>query len=133
MTTVLPKNASKAAQAVYKTVHRKDTLPILTHIHLYTDNGWLIAESTNLETASRENIPARVENDIDICIPARTWKDWLAVVAKNYQCVIGLRYDPSVMILTAELVADGIKSRTTFKGMDSMEFPSIDNLLTATA
>lgn len=129
MTTLLPKNAAKACNAAYKTTFRKDTLQVLTHFHLYTQDGWLIVESCNLETASRENIAARVENEINLCVPARAFKDWMQVMAKNYSYTVKFWVDG--LTLKAEYVDNGVRSRTQFNCMTSNDFPPIDQFLPA--
>lgn len=135
MTTLLATKATKQLTAAYKTaqkVSNRNALPILTHFHLYTDNGWLIVESTNLESATRETIPCRVENEFDICIPARAFKDWMSVIAKNYKTPIKIWVDTKFNYLYAEINEDGARSRTRFSGIDSAEFPPVHNLLHAT-
>ena len=130
MLTLLSTNAAKPLTAAYKTSGKmKSSLPILNHIRIYTDNGCLMAESTDLETASREKIAARVDADIDICVPARAFKDWMQVIAKNYKTVVKMWVNYGV--LYAEITADGCRSKTSFVCLDSKDFPQIDQFLPA--
>ncbi len=129
MTTILPHKATKQLNAAYKTVFRKDLLPVLTHFHIYTQDKMLIVESFNLETASREKIECKLENEINICVPARAFKDWISVLAKNYPVPVNFKMDARTMILHAEIPL--AHSRTSFKCIDPDEFPAIDKFLPA--
>ena len=127
MTRLLPQNATKQLNAAYKTVYRKDTMPVLQHFHLYTEDGWLMVESTNLETASREKIACIVENEFNLCVPARAFKDWMAVLAKSYKVPVKI-YTNGLNLYT-EVNDNGTRSRTTFHCMTAFDFPVIDKLL----
>ncbi len=130
MTTILPHKATKQLNAAYKTAYKKtDSLPVLTHFHIYTHDNRLIVESFNLETASREKIECKIENEINICVPARAFKDWISVLAKNYPVPVNFKMDAKLMMLYAEIPI--ANSRTSFKCIDPDEFPAIDQFLPA--
>lgn len=129
MITIIATKATKQLNAAYKTVYRKDSLPVLTHFHIYTQDKMLIVESTNLENASREKIDCRVENEINLCVPARAFKDWMAVIAKSYNKTQQIVFFANSTELYAVITEDGCKSKTHFHGMSSADFPNIDKLL----
>lgn len=131
MTRVLSQYLYKAAKAAY--CKGTKTLPILNHYNLYTRDGYLHIEAVDTSgetwTLAAEQTPARVENEIDTCIPMRPFRDWLSVTAK-YKSVLEMTLDERTQIVTIRETpaADNgeplAPSRAQFKCLDAREFPA---------
>lgn len=137
MTTTLSQNLYKAARKAYAPASRacqaRKTLPILSHYHLYTRDGYMHLDAVDTSGDVWELLagksPARVETEIDTCVPMRPFRDWLGVTAK-YKTALTFSLDARTQNLTitekqtagsADVIAP---SRVTFKCIDPQEFPA---------
>lgn len=136
ITTLLP-TTYKAVKKVYSPSsklpkHYKE-IPVFHTVLLTTDNGYLrvVSVSWNNENSELEKtiecIPARIENDFSVCVPARAFYNWLSVSqltkeekAKGQSEQMVFAFDPTMQNLT---IRAG-NTKVTFKGIDALEFPN---------
>lgn len=92
------------------------TLPVLQCVLLETKNGELYLRGTNLEIGIEAKVPAKVEEEGVVAVPASTL---IQVVNLSVQKEISLRTEDG------GLVVDGSGSQTLIKSILADDFPSI--------
>lgn len=126
-TTVLQENLYTAAHKLATTkdesgraiIPSKSQLPVLTHILIRTENGEIALYATNLDEMKVVRVPARVENEFETCVPAKTFHDWLEVAPD----MLSFEYEANI----ATLHIRGGNSHCQVKCIDAQEFPPTDN------
>ena len=118
---VLQENLNKAISLVSRFVSPKAQLPILGNILLKAKNNKLTLAATNLESAISLTLPAKVEGEGEIGIPARTINE----VVTNLP----------LGVLNLELQKEQLKISTPnfssqLLGMNTADFPAIPILIT---
>lgn len=121
-TAVLSAEFYKGLKEVGASITSKSRLPILSCVHIYTWEGRLRLEATDLEHPSRVDVPARVNEEFNLCAPWRSLIDYVAISAHDGDC-LELVWDPAVCILTVR--GKGERYHAEFKGLDPAEFPPI--------
>lgn len=133
----LIENTRRAVLDVYSPASKlpKDMreFPILATVKLSTNEGRLQATMMQFDPKTESLqpvtafIPARVEDEFSICIPARSFRDWLSASLPNPE----EKTDPrchqmqfSVCPDTMILECRHMNTRVTFKGIDPREFPA---------
>lgn len=115
----LQENLAKGLNIVSRAVaSRTATLPVLTHVLLATDNGRLKIAATNLELGINCWIGAKVEEEGQITVPARTFTELVALLPPD-------RVDLEVSVRTSTLRVLSNRSDNNIKGIDAQEFPII--------
>jgi hypothetical protein len=126
MIKVLVEQMYKAVKEASKYADHK-TLPILNCIHAKTDEGRLVLTGYDLDEASRESAPYYGEDEIEFCVPAQPFRDWLKVAAECGE-VVTLQVGKTqrgrfiVPVLYCELQG-GLRSRAEFYAMDAKDYP----------
>lgn len=107
----------KGLHIASRAVSQNNTLPILSNILLTCEGNKLYFESTNLEIAIRHAIPVPVTNEGRVTLPAK--------LIHNY---VSLMNDEEIQLHVTEGFTVNITapaSKTTIKGLDPQDFPSI--------
>ena len=64
-------NLKNGLQIAGRIIGNTNTLPILNNVLLKTDNGLLYITSTNLEIGLRTQVRCKVEEEGEVCLPAK--------------------------------------------------------------
>src|ERR1700736_5532516 len=75
--TVTAGNLGQGLQVVSRAVSSRTTLPILNNVLMQTADNGLQLTATNLEIGIRQVIPAEVQEDGGITVPARLLTDFV--------------------------------------------------------
>jgi DNA polymerase-3 subunit beta len=116
--TVLQENLARGLNIVSRAVSPRSTLPVLANILLASDEGRLRLSATNLELGITAWIPAQIEEEGSITVPARTFSDLINTLPSNK---VQLTLNPSTQTLN---VRSGT-SNNDVKGIDAQEFPPL--------
>lgn len=117
--TILQENLSKGLTIVSKTVTSKGQLPILANILFNASKKGLKITTTNLETGINILLPAKVEKQGSLTVPARIITDFVASLP------------PDKVMLNADkekLEVSCLSYRAVINGMAASEFPHVPNL-----
>ena len=114
--TVLTDNLRRGLGFVNHAVSSRNQLPILLNFLIQAKKGELKFSATDLEIGISVNVPARVDEDGSITVPAKTFFDLVSNVPYE-KTTISLK-DSSL-----ELTSEKIKS--TFSTIPSSEFPKL--------
>ncbi|HJN92626.1 MAG TPA: DNA polymerase III subunit beta [Dehalococcoidia bacterium] len=106
---------------VGRAVATRSTLPQTSHVYISTDEGRLKLAATNLEIAITAWIPATVEDEGEITIPARLLSEFIASLP-NVE--VALTVAPRSK--QAQIVA--ARKDATISGMDAEDFPPIPTI-----
>jgi len=107
------------------------TLPVLHYARIFTHDGRIVIQTVDTSGDKWElnarPADARIEQEFDVCVPMKAFKDWLSVTAK-YKSVLDLSLDGMTLIVTEKYGEKGAKlpcaSRARFNCLSSAEFPS---------
>src|SRR5258708_239435 len=95
-------------------VSSRSQLPILLHILLETRNGKLYLYATDLEIGIEMSIPAIIEEEGSVAVPARLF----------FELITSLAADTIIIASTEQSVEiSGKKTHTTLQTMSKDEFP----------
>ena len=114
----LQENLTRGLAIVGRGVSTRGTLPILGNVLLKTDGGRLKLTATNLEIGVNCWVPAKVEDEGAITVPAKLFSDF----------VNSLPPGPIEISLNVRTKTVHLRSQTTeanVKGLDAEEFPII--------
>lgn len=127
MNRVLATDLYKALKKVKIT--KISASPILNHARIEFINGELLLTSTDLENTFESKCACILEEEWATCVPMQGKKnnykvypflDFIKVCA-GYNDLLAFTFDPKIQVITIKVV--GERSITTFKCMDSVEFP----------
>jgi len=116
--TSLQENLARGLQIAGRAVSTRGSLPILGNVLLRTENGRLKLTATNLEVGINVWVPAKVDDEGAITVPAKLFTDF----------VNSLPPGPAELSLNVRTKTVHLKSgpyEANFKGMDAEEFPII--------
>ncbi len=114
----LQENLTRGLAIVGRGVSTRGTLPILSNVLIKTDSGRLKLTATNLEIGVNCWVPAKVEDEGAITVPAKLFSDF----------VNSLPPGPIDISLNVRTKTVHLRSQTTeanMKGLDAEEFPII--------
>lgn len=114
--TCLQENLTRGLQVAGRGVSSRTTLPILGNVLLRTESGRLRLTATNLEVGITCWVPAKVEDEGAITVPAKLFTDF----------VNSLSPGPIELALNVRTKTVHIKSGAfdaNLKGLDAEEFP----------
>ena len=114
--TILQENLARGLGIVARATAARSTLPVLGNVLLATDGGLLRLSATNLEIGLTCWVPAKIEAEGAITLPAKTLVD-----------VVGT-YPNDEIKLTLDTAEQAVKvkcgkSQTKVKGIAASEFP----------
>jgi DNA polymerase-3 subunit beta len=116
--TSLQENLARGLQIAGRAVSTRGSLPILGNVLLRTENGRLKLTATNLEVGINVWVPAKVDDEGAITVPAKLFTDF----------VNSLPPGPAELSLNVRTKTVHLKSgpyEANFKGLDAEEFPTI--------
>ncbi len=114
----LQENLAHGLQIVGRGVSTRGTLPILSNVLLRTEGGRLKLTTTNLEVGLNCWVPAKVEDEGSITVPAKLFTDFVNTLSPG-------RIDLSLNVRTKTLHLKSGAYEANVKGMDAEEFPII--------
>ncbi len=114
--TILQENLSKALSIASRFVSSKVQLPVLSNFLLETKNGQLVVSATNLDLGVSVSVPAKVEKEGSIAVPARVLLELVAGLPKDK---IELIQENTAL----KVVSGG--HRSLVNGMMGSEFPKL--------
>src|SRR5258708_6250549 len=109
---------NKGLSVVGHALSSRSTLPILSCLHLFTEQGRLKVSATNLEVGITWELPATVEEEGAIALPARLLTEFVSSLPPG---------NVTLSVAQGELTAqiEGQRSRAHIKGMDPAEYPAL--------
>ena len=114
--SVTQQQLAHGLSTVSRAVSPRSTLPVLANVLVATDEGRLRFSATNLELGITCWIPAQVEEEGAITVPARTFSDLIGALPSD-------RVQLAVNTRTQTLNVRSGSSNTDIKGIDAQEFP----------
>jgi DNA polymerase-3 subunit beta len=115
--SVIQENLARGLQVVSRAVSARSTLPVLGNVLLRTEDAGLKLTATNLEIGVTYWVPAKVESDGAITIPARLFTDFVNSLP-NERIDLELQAGDMVEVRCGRYEAH-------LKGIDAEEFPAI--------
>ena len=116
--TCLQENLARGLQIAGRAVSTRGSLPILGNVLLRTEGGRLKLTATNLEVGVNCWVPARVEDEGAITVPAKLFTEFVNSLPPG-QAELSL----NVRTKTVHLRSGAFEAN--FKGMDAEDFPTI--------
>jgi DNA polymerase-3 subunit beta len=116
--TSLQENLARGLQIAGRAVSTRGSLPILSNVLLQTENGRLKLTTTNLEVGINVWVPAKVDDEGAITVPAKLFTDF----------VNSLPPGPAELSLNVRTKTVHLRSgpyEANFKGLEALEFPTI--------
>ena len=114
----LQENLTRGLQIVGRAVSTRGTLPILSNVLLRTDSGRLKLTATNLEIGVNCWVPAKVDDDGAITVPAKLFTDFVNNLPPG-------NIELSLNVRTKTLHLKSGQHEANMKGLDAEEFPII--------
>ncbi len=114
--TFLSDNLQNKISFLSHAVSVRGQLPILSNFLLEAKNGKLIISATDLEIGISSSVPANVEKEGRVTIPARNFSDLLANLGNQK---ISLELNEATLNLKSD------KTKATFQTMPAEEFPKL--------
>lgn len=114
--TVSPSALSAMLNLVSRAVSPRSTLPVLSNVLLETDEGGLRVTATNLDLTISAVVPASVEEEGRITVPARLLSEY---VASLDEAPCRMEVEERTQVLHISNAAQ----RTNLHGIDAVEFP----------
>lgn len=114
--SLLSENLQKKLLFANHAVSIRGQLPILLNFLIEAKNGNLTIKSTDLEIGISVNIPAKIEEDGEITVPAKTFSELINSIPSG-KITLTLRKEG------LELIGDKIK--TSFQTMPAEDFPKL--------
>ena len=116
--SVLQQQLSHGLGIVSRAVSPRSTLPVLANILVASDEGRLRLSATNLELGITCWIPANIEEEGAVTVPARTFADLVNALPAD---AVQLTLNSRTQTLNVRCGANS----TEIKGIDAQEFPPI--------
>ncbi|HET9847191.1 MAG TPA: DNA polymerase III subunit beta [Candidatus Dormibacteraeota bacterium] len=116
--SVTAANLGQGLQVVSRAVSSRTTLPILNNVLIQTGDSGLQLTATNLEIGIRQSIPAEVQEEGGVTVPARLLTDF----------VTGHPDEPLSMTLDRKTQSLAVKSNhfdANIRGIDPADFPPV--------
>jgi DNA polymerase III subunit beta len=114
--TVLSDNLRAGLSFAHHGISSRSQLPVLLNFLIEAKDGFLYISSTDLEIGIRTKVAAKVEEEGETTIPAKTFLDLLSNITQDK---VDLSTKDSVLELT------GQKIKTSFPTLPASEFPKL--------
>ncbi len=114
--TVLQENLAKALSVVSRAVATKPAVAVLANILLKEEGGGLQLSATNLEIGVRLGLPAKIEKEFAITIPAKLLTEFVSGMPKG---------QIEMEIKEGKLSISGKGFKAEMPGIEASEFPVI--------
>lgn len=123
---------AKGLSIVGRAVSTKTTLPVLNNILLATDTtgegGRLKLAATNLEISITVWVPAQVQEEGEVTVPARLLTEFVSSLAtQGKESAVQLTLDPQTLTLHVK----GGRNDANIKGIAAEDFPSLQSVTNA--
>lgn len=115
---ILQENLSKAVNTASRFASVKAQLPVLGNVLLSSKKTKIFVMSTNLEVSVSVSVGAKVEEDGDLCIPAKVLNDVISNLPKE---PVNLESDKDQL----KVASSGFSG--VILGMSSADFPKVPN------
>ena len=115
----LQENLAEGLTVVGRVVPTKSTLPVLSNVLVAAARGELQLAATNLEMAVAHRVPATVEREGQITLPARLLGDYVALLDRGQQ----LRLELQAKTRKVHLACG--RYEANIAGIDAEDFPPI--------
>ena len=116
--TCLQENLAHGLQVVGRGVSARGSLPILSNVLLKTDTGRLKLTTTNLEVGINHWVPAKVDDEGAITVPAKLFTDFVNSLSPG-------QIELSLNVRTKTLHLKSGAYEANIKGIDAEDFPII--------
>ncbi|MDE3111962.1 MAG: DNA polymerase III subunit beta [Chloroflexota bacterium] len=116
--TCLQENLARGLQLAGRGVSTRTTLPILSNVLLRTEGGRLKLTATNLEVGINCWVPAKVEDEGSITVPAKLFTDFVNSLPPG-------QIELSLNVRTKTVHIKSGPFEANLKGLDAEEFPII--------
>ncbi len=116
--TSLQENLARGLQIAGRAVSTRGSLPILGNVLLRTESGRLKLTATNLEVGINVWVPAKVDDDGAITVPAKLFTDFVNSLPPGAA-------ELSLNVRTKTVHLKSGPYEANFKGLDAEEFPTI--------
>ena len=114
----LVENLARGLQIAGRAVSTRGSLPILGNVLLRTEGGKIKLTATNLEVGINVWVPAKIEDEGAITIPAKLFTDFVNSLPPG-------QAELSLNVRTKTVHLRSGQYEANFKGMDAEEFPII--------
>ncbi len=114
----LQENLARGLQLAGRGVSTRTTLPILSNVLLRTEGGRLKLTATNLEVGINCWVPAKVEDEGSITVPAKLFTDFVNSLPPG-------QIEMSLNVRTKSVHIKSGPFEANLKGLDAEEFPII--------
>ena len=122
----LQEQLSRGLSVVSRAVSTKTTLPVLNNILIATEmgeeGGRLKLAANNLEFSITVRVPAQVQEEGEVTIPARLLNDFVSSIPKDSNVVLSL--DEQTLTLNVH----GARFDANIKGIAAEDFPALPSL-----
>jgi DNA polymerase-3 subunit beta len=115
----LQENLAEGLAVVGRVVPTKSTLPVLSNVLLATRDGELQLAATNLDLAVAHRVPASVEREGQITLPARLLADYVALLDHGQKAALELNEKTHKVHLACG------RYEANIAGIDAEDFPPI--------
>jgi DNA polymerase-3 subunit beta len=112
-------NLAEGLTVVGRVVPSKSTLPVLSNVLLTTRDGELQLTANNLELSVAHRVPAAVESEGDITLPARLLSDYVALLDHGQKVQLELNAKTHKMHLACG------RYEANVAGIDAEDFPPV--------
>ncbi|MEK6619636.1 MAG: DNA polymerase III subunit beta, partial [Chloroflexota bacterium] len=116
--TCLQENLARGLQIAGRGVSTRTTLPILSNVLLRTEGGRLKLTATNLEVGINCWVPAKVEDEGAITVPAKLFTDFVNALPPG-------PIDLSLNVRTKTIHIKSGPYEANMRGLDAEDFPII--------
>jgi DNA polymerase-3 subunit beta len=116
---ILQENLSKGLNGVLKFVDNKASLPVLSAILIEANKSGLLLSATNMETGVEVKLPARVEEEGKVAVPARGLVEYVNLLTQGK---VELKSNDT------GLMVKNSKQKARFIGINADDFPQIPTL-----
>ncbi len=117
--SILQENLSKGLQAVSKAIPTKAALPILSNVLLVAKDGRLKIAATNLETAISTYVPASIEKEGSLTVPAKLLREFVSNISST---TINAEQIGQFLVLKSE------KTKSKLNGINPEDYPQLPEI-----
>jgi len=114
--SILQENLHKGLSRCIRILVNKPQLPILAHVLISSKSNKILITTTNMETSIQILLAGKIEEEGDICVPARLLFELISSLPKD---TVSLETDGETLHIKTR------KNKATLPGVVSSEFPPL--------
>ena len=118
-----PDEGSKFKALAKLPKYKGNALPVLSHVYVIINNGYLCFVMTDLENV-KHGVIEGVKGDCNICVPRNAFIDTIILLSNEGEDFTITQDDE-----TMSMIISTSNSKTTIKGIDKEEFPNVQAIL----